>query len=159
MRPEFLSMSCEFQALAKMIGEELANSTLPSSLVAANAHFSPLFERGRFYDEYSARRNERLKRKKGEIEEVRTSAVLDPGVLAAQLGKRRNAKKTEAVRKSVPANFSVGRREGLRSSTRISKENKKPIGSGNINEKSSSAAAAVVDGAPKRIGTRAARRS
>ncbi|GFZ10517.1 hypothetical protein Acr_21g0011160 [Actinidia rufa] len=36
---------------------------------------SPLFERGRFYDEYSARRNERLKRKKGETEDEEEDCV------------------------------------------------------------------------------------
>lgn len=119
-------MSCEFRALAKMVEEGFEGSGLDIPFIATpSTNCSPLFERGRMYDEYSARRNERLKRKKGEVEEERS--VNDSGVSALEFGKRRNAKKTESVRKSVPANFSIGRREGLRSSVRISKENKKPV--------------------------------
>ncbi|XP_058098532.1 uncharacterized protein LOC131243307 [Magnolia sinica] len=153
IRPEFQSVSCDLRALAKMVEDELGHNILPTAFMATNTHSSPLFERGRLYNEYSARRNERLKRKKMEAEEEKTSAVHDTGVLAVECGKRRNAKKTETVRKSVPANFSVGRREGLRSSTRISKETKKPIASRNVSERS------AVNGINKTIGTRAVRRS
>lgn len=121
-------MSCEFRALAKMVEEGFESSGLDIPFIATpSTKCIPLFERGRMYDEYSARRNERLKRKKGEVEEERS--VNDSGVSALEFGKRRNAKKMESVRKSVPANFSIGRREGLRSSVRISKENKKPVSS------------------------------
>lgn len=121
--PELLSMSCEFRALAKMVEDELGclATTFTSN---SSANYSPLFERGRMYEEYSARRNERLKRKKGETEEERF--VQDSGVSAVESGKKRIVKKPESARKSAPAEFSIGRREGLRSSARINKENKKP---------------------------------
>lgn len=152
IRPELLSMSCDFRALAKMVEEELGSSGLGTPLTAtASTNCSSLFERGRMYDEYSARRNERLKRKKGETEEERS--VHDSGVPAVEFVKRRNAKKTESVRKSVPANFAIGRRDGLRSSVRISNESKKPVSSV-IGEKS------VVDGdKTKRTGVRTGRRN
>lgn len=98
---------------------------------------SPLFERGRLYDLYSARRNERLKRKHGWYtagEEEAGAMAQDPCV-AVELSKRRGAKKTGAesvVRRSMPAaEFSMSYRasSGLsttRSSLRTSKEMKKP---------------------------------
>lgn len=145
-------MSCEFRALAKMVEVEFGNDGSATPFTAAvNANSSPLFERGKMYDVYSARRNERLKRKKGEAEEERT--VHDSGVSAVEFGKRRNVKKVESVRKSVPANFSVCRREGLRSSVRISKENKKPLLSANVERP------AVAGENKKRTGVRTVRRS
>nr|CAB3457915.1 unnamed protein product [Digitaria exilis] len=95
----------------------------------------PLFVRGRLYDLYSARRNERLKRKHGS-----PFAALDPEQMAedpcvaVELSKRRGAKKAyattgaESVRKSMPAaDFGAGRAVsmGPRSSLRSSKEMKK----------------------------------
>ncbi|KAG6519475.1 uncharacterized protein LOC121968590 [Zingiber officinale] len=85
---------------------------------------SPLFERGRFYDLYSARRNERLKRKICELSEPAVAAAEDPGV-AVELAKRRVAKKVESARKSLPDDFSARRMGTLRSSLRSSKEMKK----------------------------------
>ncbi|TKW34694.1 hypothetical protein SEVIR_2G322600v4 [Setaria viridis] len=102
----------------------------------------PLFVRGRLYDLYSARRNERLKRKHGfpYSYEDSASAALDPEAVAedpcvaVELSKRRVAKKAytatgaESVRRSMPAaDFAAGRAGGLgpRSSLRSSKEMKK----------------------------------
>ncbi|CAL9109200.1 unnamed protein product [Musa textilis] len=77
---------------------------------------SPVFERGRFYELYSARRNERLKRKKAEMSEE--AVAEDPG-MAVELARRRVPKKAEGVRKSMPADFSVGRgSSSLRSSVK-----------------------------------------
>ncbi|PKA60104.1 hypothetical protein AXF42_Ash009788 [Apostasia shenzhenica] len=73
----------------------------------------PLFERGRFYEVYSARRNERLKRKMLEVTEE--TVALYPEV-AVELSKRRSLKKWETPRKSLPANFSVSRVSRLQSS-------------------------------------------
>ncbi|CAI9117089.1 OLC1v1018417C1 [Oldenlandia corymbosa var. corymbosa] len=69
LRPEYRTISCELRALAKMVHHEFSGAgTVGVDDLALNANRSPLFERGRFYDEYSARRNERLKRKKkGEL--------------------------------------------------------------------------------------------
>ncbi|RLN33531.1 skin secretory protein xP2-like [Panicum miliaceum] len=102
----------------------------------------PLFVRGRLYDLYSARRDERLKRKLGfPYNEDSASAALDPEAMAedpcvaVELSKRRVAKKAyattgaESVRRSMPAaDFAAGRAGGglaLRSSLRSSKEMKK----------------------------------
>ncbi|KAG1362627.1 hypothetical protein COCNU_10G008460 [Cocos nucifera] len=117
-------ISSELMALAKRAKEELGSNdhvgtTLTSSITCSN---SPMFERGRYYEVYSARRNERLKRKK-EIEDE--SIGQDPGI-AIELAKRRNSKKVDGMRKSVPANFSLSRMNSLRSSVRSSKEMKKP---------------------------------
>lgn len=127
LRPEYLTISCELQALAKIVRNELGNGSsenvgFPNTF---GANSSPLFERGRFYDEYSARRNERLKRKKGETGDVgKTPYKLG---VTVEPSKRRDTKKFESLRKSVPAALSVDRSENprylLRSST---KENKKP---------------------------------
>jgi hypothetical protein len=103
----------------------------------------PLFVRGRLYDLYSARRNERLKRKHGfpYSYEDSPSAALDPEAVAedpcvaVELSKRRVAKKAyiatggaESVRRSMPAaGFAAGRTGamGPRSSLGNSKEMKK----------------------------------
>lgn len=101
---------------------------------------SALFERGRFYDEYSARRNERLKRKKAEsVADIKTPYNLG---VTVESSKRYNSKKhVESLRKSVAAAYSVERSEAtprylLRSMT---KENKKPPLPANL-EKSVAAA-------------------
>ncbi|KAG8080600.1 hypothetical protein GUJ93_ZPchr0007g4630 [Zizania palustris] len=95
---------------------------------------SPLFERGRLYDLYTARRNERLKRKHGfPVGEEEAKAMAADPCVAVELSKRRGAKKTgtESVRRSMPvaADFSARRTAtttlGLRSSLRSSKEMKK----------------------------------
>ncbi|XP_011100556.1 uncharacterized protein LOC105178720 [Sesamum indicum] len=117
LRPEYHTISCELRALAKMVQQELGNkdeTTLDGGASAAQR--SPLFERGRFYDEYSARRNERLKRKKGETEK---KSGYDLGVRVE------SAMKVDGRRKAA-----VDRREArtprysLRSGAR--KENQKP---------------------------------
>lgn len=129
LRPEYLTISCELKALAKIVRNELGNGN-PENLGFPNtfgANSMTLFERGRLYDEYSARRNERLKRKKCETgDSGKTPYKLG---VTAEPAKRRDSKskKLESLRKSVPAALSVHRSENprylLRSST---KENKKP---------------------------------
>ena len=129
LRSEYLTISCELQALAKIVRNELGNGSSENlgfpDCFGPNS--TPLFERGRFYDEYSARRNERLKRKKGETGALgKTPYKLG---VTAESTKRRDSKskKFDSLRKSVPAALSVDRSENprylLRSST---KENKKP---------------------------------
>lgn len=110
---------------------------------------SPLFERGRFYDLYSARRDERLKRKICELSEGAAEPEEDP-VVAVELAKRRVAKKAESARKSLPDDFSVRRINTLRSSLRSSKEMKKAA--------STLAAPDCPAAGASRIGTRSLRR-
>ncbi|XWS20853.1 hypothetical protein CRYUN_Cryun30bG0004500 [Craigia yunnanensis] len=129
IRPEYRSITCELQALARMVRDELGNGeTAKAGFGETNLSVnSTLFERGRFYDEYSARRNERLKRKKGETgNESKTGHHLG---VTVESSKRRDTKKLESLRKSMSAAYSVERSEIqtprylLRS---MSKENKKP---------------------------------
>ncbi|KAK9290419.1 hypothetical protein L1049_008588 [Liquidambar formosana] len=84
-----------------------------------------MFERGsRFYDEYSVRRNERLKRKKIETGDEKKT-VYDLGV-KVEIAKRRDSKKFESARKSASAIYSLERSENPRYMLRSNKENKKP---------------------------------
>ncbi|KAJ4967289.1 hypothetical protein NE237_019138 [Protea cynaroides] len=133
MRPEDQSISCELRALAKMVEDGFGNTDF-STIVSPNP--TSLFERGRFYEEYSARRNERLKRKMcGETAEDSSRSVL--GVVI-ESGKKRASKKYDSVRKSVPTDFEGTQipRYSLRSRA---KENNpiipvnppKPMGDGN----------------------------
>ncbi|KAK9270173.1 hypothetical protein L1049_025749 [Liquidambar formosana] len=120
VRPDYRSMSCDLRALAKMVQSEFGNEDLGSVGFAStiDVSSSPLFERGRFYDEYSARRNERLKRKKIETGDEKET-VYDLGV-KVETAKRRDSKKFESARKSASAIYSLERSENP------SKENKKP---------------------------------
>lgn len=115
-----------------MVNQELGNRDGDDTMSQGGAfQGSPLFERGRFYEEYSARRNERLKRKKGEMEggyEKKPSYGL--GVRVESAKKREATKSADSRRKTVAATTPVAERRGtqtprysLRSS---SKENKKP---------------------------------
>ncbi|CAN6205334.1 unnamed protein product [Urochloa humidicola] len=124
-------------------GADAHDELVALNLAAVASAAGPLFVRGRLYDFYSARRNERLKRKHGfpySCEEDFASAALDPEAVAedpcvaVELSKRRVAKKAyaatgaESVRRSMPAaDFAAGRTGGLgpRSSLRSSKEMKK----------------------------------
>ncbi|KAF9686616.1 hypothetical protein SADUNF_Sadunf02G0007700 [Salix dunnii] len=126
-RPEYQSISWELRALAKMAGGEFGNEESRNGWVGRSLreNSSPLFERGRFYEEYSVRRNERLKRKKGDTgDEVKTPCNLG---VTVESSKRRGSKRIESLRKSVSAAYSVERNENPRYMLRsMNKENKKP---------------------------------
>lgn len=100
---------------------------------AASPAAGPLFVRGRLYDLYSARRDERLKRKHGfpyGDEWASPEAMAEDPCVAVELSKRRIAKKAstgaDSVRRSMPAGaFAAGRTSTLGSSLRSSKEMKK----------------------------------
>ncbi|CAA0807044.1 Unknown protein [Striga hermonthica] len=105
LRPEYHTISCELRALAKMVHQELGD---PNDTTVANVgsvpmwpQRSPLFKRGRFYDEYSARRNERLKIKKGEMEYGKKPCY-DLGV-RVESAKKRELGKFDSRRKAVAA--------------------------------------------------------
>ncbi|KAF4388527.1 hypothetical protein CsatB_007988 [Cannabis sativa] len=130
------TISREFWALAKQVrvefGNEAENLKLKTGALS-NPSSSMIFERGRFYDEYSARRNERLRRKMG----IQTGEVRSVSKSTQNLGVNfESAKKTSAstskkigsLRKSISAAYSAEKtmetpRYMLRS---MSKENKKP---------------------------------
>ncbi|CAN6722494.1 unnamed protein product [Malus baccata var. baccata] len=83
LRPEYQSISWELRALAKMVGDELGKENCDAADMDSDMKMncgggnslvsSPLFERGRFYEQYSARRNERLNRK-NKIQEAQTNS-------------------------------------------------------------------------------------
>ena len=81
---------------------------------------------GRFYDEYSTRRNERLKRKKGKTEDEKKTAY-DLGV-KVESAKRRDSKRVDELRKFMSSTpVMEDRRENPRYLLRnMTKENKKP---------------------------------
>ncbi|KAE8055832.1 hypothetical protein FH972_012650 [Carpinus fangiana] len=134
LQPEYLSISCELCALSKMVHNEFGNGDLDNTGIfdSFSANSSTLFERGRFYKEYSGRRNERLKRKKSEPRDGRKSMYY-LGVTVEFVKKSTSMKKLESLRKSVSVAYTVERSEAptprymLRS---IRKENKKPPRSG-----------------------------
>ncbi|KAE8717088.1 Nucleotide-diphospho-sugar transferases superfamily protein [Hibiscus syriacus] len=109
---------------------ETENAGFGETSLGANS--TTLFERGRFYEEYSARRNERLKRRKGETgTESKNGHHLGLGV-TIESSKRIQSKKLKSLRKSVSAAYSVERNEiqtprySLRSMS-MTKDNKKPV--------------------------------
>ncbi|XP_050366672.1 uncharacterized protein LOC126785118 [Argentina anserina] len=132
LRPEYRSISCELRALAKMVGKEFGDEDCEKGggvRRSVSANSSPLFERGKFYEEYSARRNERLRKKYGGTGEEFKSAFKQKLGVAVESAKRGSGtRKIESMRKSVSAAYSVettseAPRYMLRS---MSKENKKP---------------------------------
>lgn len=110
--------------MARTVRDELGNGELETTglgekTVLSITNSCPVFERGRFYEEYSTRRNERLKRKKGETQdESKTGHHL--GVTVESSKRRGLSKKLESLRKSVEIQTP---RYQLRS---MNKENKKP---------------------------------
>jgi len=89
---------------------------------------SVLFERGRYYEEYSARRNERLMRKRGitAVDEGKIKPVRALGV-SVESGKKSSVRKVGSLRKSISAAYSTGVSETPRYMLRsMTKENKKP---------------------------------
>ncbi|XVF63539.1 hypothetical protein PTKIN_Ptkin09bG0094800 [Pterospermum kingtungense] len=154
IRPEYRSISLELRALARMVRDELGNGEKEHAglgeTASLSANSTPLFERGRFYEEYSARRNERLKRKKGDTG-YESKTAYNLGV-TVESSKRRDSKKLESLRKSVSAAYSVERSEiqtpryHLRS---MSKEN---------NKRPPLAVSSSVIGTEKKTATRRVRR-
>lgn len=138
LRPEYRSISWELRALEKMVtGEELGkedycggggDTDSSSSHRLSSLNSSPLFERGRFYEEYSARRNERLNRKnkikvkEGGCETNYSKTAASASASKYKLGvtvesAKRNSftstrtttssRKLQSLRKSVSAAYSV----------------------------------------------------
>ncbi|KAI3947773.1 hypothetical protein MKX01_034438 [Papaver californicum] len=121
LRQEYQSITTDFQALAKMVKDQFGNQELGMTELTNTFSATP-FERGRFYDEYSARRNERLRRRKGgEIveEKKKPSSVFKLGVVESTIKKKGgDQKKFESLRKSVPANFTIPRSETTTTTSR-----------------------------------------
>ncbi|KAK9740143.1 hypothetical protein RND81_03G014900 [Saponaria officinalis] len=107
-------ISCELSALSKMVQVELGamnakNSTTSTPILGS------AFERGRFYDEYTARRNERLRKKQIEsIEVIEPKMVYNLGVKLETAKKKDIRKKTESLKKSVAVSYSVDRSQHSR---------------------------------------------
>ncbi|XP_030444666.2 uncharacterized protein LOC115667192 [Syzygium oleosum] len=128
IRPEYRSISCELRALTQMVRDELSNADPADSLFANSlgADTASVFERGRFYDVYSARRNERLKRKKGGGPGEEKKAAYDLGVTVEPAKRRGEGKKLENLRKSVCAAYSVERNEGTPAPRYLLRSSMKP---------------------------------
>ncbi|GAB2243555.1 hypothetical protein Droror1_Dr00023683 [Drosera rotundifolia] len=134
-RPDYCTIASELQVLAKMVEKEFGIvPTVPIGTgfgdVASTNDKDSLFERGRVYDEYSARRNERLKRKRGEemwlTAEPKTAYKL--GVKVDESAKRTELKKHESLVKSVSAAYySVDRSEHPRYALRSIKKPPLPV--------------------------------
>ncbi|ONK71956.1 uncharacterized protein A4U43_C04F14130 [Asparagus officinalis] len=153
LKPEHNLISSELTKMAKLASNDEFSE---KENLGTNLNTPILFERGKFYELYSARRNERLKRKKEYYMELDETVAQDPEI-AVELAKRRASKKAESLRKSVPANFSVSRANSLRSSVRNSKEMKKASAAVAAScEKKSAADLSFVSG--RRVGTRSVRR-
>ena len=88
LRPEYQTISRELRDLTKMVQDTLRGSDTTTQSDAGN----PMFERGRFYEEYSARRNERLKRKRGE------SGVVANSILGLEWSQQRELWKSRNMR-------------------------------------------------------------
>lgn len=132
LRAEYRMISCELQALSKMVQDELGGGKMDNNnnIIAglgtelSCGNSSSLFERGRFYEVYSARRNERLKRKKNESGD-RLKTPYNLGV-TVEVSKRRESKKLGSLKKSVSTAYSVERTEPRYLLRSMSKESKKP---------------------------------
>ncbi|KAL8523675.1 hypothetical protein ACS0TY_013591 [Phlomoides rotata] len=126
VRGEYHTISCELKALAKMVHQELGTKN-DAKFGDDDSLRMPLFERGRFYDEYCARRNERLKRKKGETADgfEKKKPAYDLGV-RVESSKKREVSKLESRRKAAAATPMTEARTTRYSLRSTSKENKKP---------------------------------
>ena len=143
-----------------MVREEFGKADPEETSIgnSCGAKSGVLFERGRFYDEYSARRNERLKRKKGMImDEVETTSVKQPKVshhalgVTVESGKKSVARKLGSLRKSVSAAYSAEVSETPRYMLRsMTKENKKPPLASRIDESVTAAEKKI--GSARRVG-------
>ncbi|ESW08010.1 hypothetical protein PHAVU_009G010900 [Phaseolus vulgaris] len=128
MRPEYRTISCELRALAKMVGDEVSHANMEAGGNSCGVRSGVLFERGKFYDEYSARRNERLMRKRSVtvVDEGKVKPIRVLGV-SVESGKKNSVRKNGSLRKSISAAYSAGVSETPRYMLRsMTKENKKP---------------------------------
>ncbi|ESQ41940.1 hypothetical protein EUTSA_v10014687mg [Eutrema salsugineum] len=128
---EYSSISSEIHALAKMVEKEFAEEEdLKSRAAGSNlenlaANSVPVFERGRFYEEYSAKRNERLRRKRGggdvALEGLVKATPYNLGVNHEPMTTKRRGGTTS--KKKAVSMVETTPRYSLRSMT---KENRKP---------------------------------
>lgn len=134
IRPEYRTISCEVKVLQRMVQEELGKSCSNGAGLGgfSGASFGSQFERGKFYDEYCAKRNERLKRKLSsaitdENEEPKTACDLG---LLMQSAKKEETKKRATAKKSIQqtaASNLVNRSEHPRYALRSMKKPPLPV--------------------------------
>ncbi|CAH9073012.1 unnamed protein product [Cuscuta epithymum] len=107
LRPEYHTISAELRALARMVNQEIGNEDEADKENHTLNPGRPLFERGKFYEEYSARRNERLKKRKGgetgEEEEEKTRPMSSSYGLGVRVELAKKRVVQSSGRKSVPA--------------------------------------------------------
>ncbi|XP_074279146.1 uncharacterized protein LOC141604616 [Silene latifolia] len=118
---EHQAISVELSALSKMVQDELAAMNAKNNYSTGTTKLGSGFEKGQFYDEYIAMRNERLRKKKAgnEVDEPKAAYSLRVKVDASN--KKVFKKKAESIRKSVaasPAIYTVDRSQHPRYSLR-----------------------------------------
>ncbi|CAO2817534.1 unnamed protein product [Amaranthus hypochondriacus] len=122
-RPEYATVSCELRALQKMVHMELGAINSENNVYSSYSTIggSNLFERGRFYDVYSEKRNERLRLKKqNETVEDDSKTAYNLGVKADSTKKKESKKKCESLKKTIMASVDRSQhpRYSLRSTTK-----------------------------------------
>ncbi|KAL9225719.1 hypothetical protein vseg_001610 [Gypsophila vaccaria] len=104
VRGDYQTLSCDLWTLSKMVQDELGAMNAkshPSYNGTTNSRAS--LERGRFYDEYIALRNERLRKKQSGDEMDEPKSVYNLGVKVESGTKKEFKKKAESLKKSVVA--------------------------------------------------------
>ncbi|CAL5205529.1 unnamed protein product [Lathyrus oleraceus] len=165
LRPEYRTIACEFRALSKMVNNQFGKPDPEEAAFtdSCNAKSGVLFQRGRLYDEYSARRNERLKRKQEiTVNEVNTTSIKPPKVppshralgVNVESGKKINtARKLGSLRKSVSAAYSAEVSETPRYMLRSrSKDNSKKPPLASRMDKSAAVGEKKIGATPRRTG-------
>jgi len=114
IKPQYQTISHELNALSKMVQDELGAMNSKNYSPNGAENFGSAFERGRFYDEYTARRNERLRKKLNETKMDEPKTAYNLGVKVETAKKKEYKKKTETLKKSVAATYSVDRSQHSR---------------------------------------------
>ncbi|KAK9756675.1 hypothetical protein RND81_01G114200 [Saponaria officinalis] len=106
IRPEYQTLSCDLWTLSKMVQDELGAMNAknhPSKNGATN--YGDSLERGRFYNDYIALRNEKLRKKQrgGDGEMDGPKSAYNLGVKVESGTKKEFKKKAENLKKSAVA--------------------------------------------------------
>ncbi|XP_021732201.1 uncharacterized protein LOC110699025 isoform X2 [Chenopodium quinoa] len=104
--PENNTVSCELRALAKMVQDELGAINAKNTEFGSHSSIGGTnqFERGRFYNAYSERRNERLRKKQSETGDDEPKSAYNLGVkLDSTTKKKDTRKKTDSLKKTMMA--------------------------------------------------------
>jgi len=102
VRPAYQSISCEFTALSKMLQDQLGAMNSIANPSHSTTKLASGLEKGLLYDVYTARRNERLKKKQNESDvDNEPKTVYSLGVKVELSTKKESKKKSTTVNCSV----------------------------------------------------------